>query len=199
MHKQITHKWTQFYAKKLAALKPEVIVWPSDEEWDDAVHIVSFDGVNFALNEPVHPTLHKDKQYFDCKGGKAGYTYEIALHLWENRIVWCNGPFPASFGKQKIFETQGLQHAILEGKKAIADKLFVSCDKVAHHNSLDTEEVRVFKRRACAQQERINKAFKDFNILKNCFCHGKDKHDMFVLAVVVVVTFQLKHSPLYDV
>lgn len=190
-------KWARHYISKLAALKDTKIVWP--DHWD-TTFIISVDCVNFGLNEPRHPTLHKDPRYFDRKGGKAGHTYEIALHLWESRIVWINGPFPAATGDQVIYNTQGLMDRIPEGKKCIADKIYVGCNKIALHNSLDTEEVREFKGRARARQESINARLKSYSILSNRFRHGKDNHQAVVSAIAVIVSFHMEHgSPLFAV
>ena len=199
-HEQTARKWIKFFVTKIAALKSALIVWPSDEEWGNHVFIISHDGVNFGMNEPTHDTLHKDKRYFDRKGGKAGHTYEIALHLWENRIVWFNGPFPAnSGGDRAIFLNGGLNDAMPKGKKSIADKIYKGLAKVALHNSLDCEEVRVFKRRARARQEVINTRMKTFGVLKQRFRHGLARHDQFVSAVAVIVALQLENgSPLFD-
>ena len=139
--------------------------------------------------------------YFDRKGGKAGVTYEIALHLWENRVVWISGPFPAATGDKVIFNKEnGLNDQIPDGMKAIADKLFTGCDKISIHNSLDTEEVRVFKSRARARQESFNARLKCFDILRTRFRHGKDKHREVLEAVAVLCIMKMENgSPLFDI
>ena len=144
-HEQTARKWIKFFTLRIATLKAEEIVWPYDEEWGDLVFITSHDSIKFGLNEPTHATLHKDKRYFDRKGGKAGDTYEIGLHLWEIQIVWLNGPFPAATGDRSIFVNGGMSDAIPDSKKAIGDRIYTSLDKVAIHNSLDNDDVRVFK------------------------------------------------------
>ena len=211
IHEQTARKWVRFYVSKIAAYIEACVIWPNDDEWN-TTFIVSFDCVNFGTNETRHPTLHKDKKLFDRKGGKAGLTYEIALHLWENRVVWINGPFPPNDGGDRaIFVEEGLQAAIPEGKKSIADKIYRGCDKVALHNSLDPPEVRLFKRRARSRQESINARLKNFGVLKQRFRHkkahnqhkdfvGDSKHQTFVHAVMVICTFQMEHgSPLFAI
>lgn len=64
--------------------------------------------VNFGVNEPRHPALHKRKEYFDQKGGKAGQTYEIDFDLWQDRIVWLNGPFPPNDGGDRAMGLSSL-------------------------------------------------------------------------------------------
>ena len=199
-HEQTARKRIQYYLQRIASLKEQKISWPTD--WGDATFIISVDCINFGVNEPWHPTLHKMKEYFDRKGGKAGQTYEIALHLWQNRIVWISGPHrPNDGGDRAIFIAQGgLNDRIPNGKKAIADKIYTGLEKIALHNSLDTEAVRVFKRRARARQESINTRLKSFGCLKQRFQHGIAKQDVVVTAVAVVCQYQLENgSPLFDI
>mgnify|MGYP005865085489 CR=1 FL=1 len=190
--------WVGFYAKKIAALLPEYVKWP--DNWD-TTFIISVDCVNFGTNEPRHPTLHKQKEYFDRKGGKAGLTYEIALHLFENKVVWMNGPFPPNAGGDvAIFTNEGLQNRIPQGKKAIADKIYTGLEKIALHNSLDCQEVREFKSRARARQESINARLKSFGVLKQRFRHTIAKHQTFAHAVMVLCTIAMANgSPLFNV
>jgi hypothetical protein len=211
IHETTARKWIRYFVDKISSLLPERVIWPEDNEWD-TTYIISVDCVNFGTLETRHPTLHKDKKLFDRKGGKAGLTYEIGLHLWLNRVVWINGPFPPNDGGDRaIFVEKGLQDAIPEGKKAIADKIYKGLPKIALHNSLDCEEVRIFKRRARARQESINARLKNFGILKQRFRHKKahqqhkaftntSKHQAFVHAIMVICTIQMQHgSPLFNV
>lgn len=89
LHEQTCQKWVNFYVQKIAALKDAKIKWPVT--WE-SIFIIWIDCVIFGINEPRHPTLHKDKELFDRKGGKAGLQYKVALHLWENRMVWFDQP-----------------------------------------------------------------------------------------------------------
>ena len=57
-------KWVKYFVSKLAGLLPEYVVWPNDNEWDTHF-IISVDCVNFGINEPRHPSLHKHQKYFD--------------------------------------------------------------------------------------------------------------------------------------
>lgn len=196
-------KWVKLYAVKLAELIPEYVKWPSDDEWGDDTFIISVDCVNFGTNEPRHPTLHKDKKRFDRKNGKAGLTYEIGLHLWENRVVWFNGGFPPNDGGDRnIFVEHGLNDKIPDKKKAIADKIYTGLDKIALHNSLDDDFVREFKGRARSRQESINARLKSYSVLRDRFRHGGGipNHQLFAEAVMVVVIISMNNgSPLYNV
>ena len=209
VHEQTARKWVRFFVDKIACLKAERVIWPNN--WN-TTFIISVDCVNFGTNETRQPDLHKNKKLFDRKGGKARLTYEIALHLWENRVVWVNGPFPPNDGGDRdIFLNKGLCDNIPAGCKAIADKIYKGCPKIALHNSLDCDEVQKFKGRARARQESINARLKNFAILRNCFRHkyadqkhaafiSESKHQAFLYAVLVICTFQMEHgSPLFAV
>ena len=202
IHEQTMRKWVKLYAAKLEALLPEYVKWPADHEWG-TTFIISVDCVNFGTNEPRHPTLHKNKKMFDRKNGKAGLTYEIALHLWESRVVWFNGPYPPNDGGDRaIFVYKGLNDKIPDGKKAVADKIYKGLAKIALHNSLDDEETRQFKARARSRQESINARLKSFGVLKQRFRHrgGLPKHKTFASAVMTLVCVSLEDgAPLFSV
>lgn len=201
LHEQTCRKWIQFFVDKTATLLSKKVVWP--DNWD-TTFIITVDCVNFGINEPRHPTLHKDKELFDRKGGKGGKSglrYKVALHLWENKIVWFNGPFPPNKGTDaEIYKEKGLLAKMPAGKKAIADKIYIGCDKIALHNLLDTDDVQQFKGRARARQESINARLKSFGCLKQRFCHGKERHQSFAHAVCVICVGQMENgSPLFAV
>lgn len=161
VHEQTARKWIVFYITKISNLVITKIVWPSD--WGGLTYIISVDGVNFGTNEQRHPFLHKIKKYFDQKGGKAGQTYEIVLHLWKSQIVWVSGRHPPNDGGDRtIFMGSGeafkdgkacLNDTITAGKKAIADKIYTGLERVALHNSLNVEEVRVCKKEQCLDKK----------------------------------------------
>ena len=200
IHEQTVRKWCRYYVQTISQIIDWKVVWPNDNEWK-TTFIISVDCVNFGTNEPRHPVLHKMKKYFDRKGGKAGVTYEIALHLFENRIVWFNGPFPPNDGTDAdIYMNHGLHDEVPEGKKVIADKIYTGRPKISLHNSLDTAEVRAFKARARARQESINSRLKAFGCLKQRFRHGLAKHEDYANTVCVVCIYQMENgSPLFNV
>lgn len=179
---QTVRRWVQFFVEKLAAFKQEKVVWPEDNEWKTKF-IISLDCVNFGINEPRHPTLHKDKHFFDRKGGKAGVRYEAALHLFSNRVVWFEGPTKASKGTDAEVYKSGLMAKVPDGCKVIADKIYKGCPKISLHNSLDQKHVRDFKGRSRARQESLFARMKSFEVLHRRFRHGVGKHKPFAFAV----------------
>ena len=196
IHEQTLRTWVAYFIEKFAALINDYVVWPDEFQTE---FIGSVDCVNFGTNEPRHPTLHKDKRYFDRKGGKAGLLYEVALDLWSNRVMWFNGPFPPNDGNDAtVYKTRGLMERVPDGKWLVADKIYVGCDHISGHNSLDTPAVRDFKARARARQESFNARLKVFGCLRQRFRHGIAKHQTFARAVCVIVIFQMESgSPLF--
>ena len=189
--------WVRNYVNRLSNLLPKYVVWP--DTWNTE-YIISVDCVNFGTNEPRHPVMHKQKKFFDRKGGKAGLTYEIALHLWENRVVWFSGPHAPNDGGDRAIFLKGLNDKIPDGKRGIADKIYTGLAKIALHNSLDTKEVREFKARARARQESINSRLKSFGCMKQRFRHGISNHEVFARAVMVICIVAMENgSPLFDV
>jgi len=193
-------KWSWLYAKKIAALKEELIQWPAD--WGERIFTVSVDGVHFRIEEPLHPTYKRDKQYFSHKFGRAGLDYEIAISIFESKVVWINGPFKAGKHDVRIFKEDGLMQLIPQGKRVIADRGYCgAAEVVSYRNDLDTEEVKEFKRRALSRHENFNNRIHTFKSLQELFRHSHEKHGIAFDTVVVICQLELllNASPLFDV
>jgi hypothetical protein len=205
---QTARKWGWYFARKIQALKDEKIVWP--ERWtnghpslndeDNPIFIISVDGVHCHVNEPRHPTLSKNPKYYSHKSGQAGVDYELGISVFENRLVWMNGPYKASVHDITIFRDK-LMAKIPAGKKVIGDKGYRGEKAIiSTPNSHDPPDVRHFKSRARARQESFNSRIKFFACLENRFRHGLAKHKICFEAVCVIVQYQLENgSPLFDV
>ena len=204
-------KWCWEFLTKMQQLKKEKIVWP--EEWtnpDDPntpTLLYSVDGVHCRIPEPKHPTLSKNPKYYSHKDKNPGLSYELALSLWESKIVWVKGPAKASqhdittFRDKKNTPSQGLKQKTPKGKRGIADKAYRGEKKILSvPNSHDPPDLRKFKSRSRARQEALNARIKVFNVLNNRFRHGIEKHQIVFEAVCVIVQYQFDNgSPLFDV
>ena len=165
-------KWSWYYAKKIAALKNEIIVWP--EEWP-TIYTVTVDGVHFISNELNHALYRIDTEAYSHKFGNAGLAYEIAISIFQQQIVWVNGPFKAGTSDKTIFQDHGLMDKIPVGKRVVADKGYRALPEVVSYpNSLDKEAVREFKEQALARHEIFNSRLKRYKILTNRF---RSKHN----------------------
>jgi len=205
--KKTARKWSWYYAGKIQALKTEKIIWPDRwsqpmEPHDDAseIIIISVDGVHCRINEPVHPEYPKNHKMYSHKFKTAGLNYEVALSLWENKVVWINGPFQASDNDLIIFR-RGLKNKIPDGRFGIADGGYKGEEKLILSSRFDTEELRRFKSRAKARQESFNKRLKQFSCLSDRFRHDwKAKHKICFEAVCVIGQYQLENGfELFDI
>jgi len=191
-------KWSWFYSKKIGALKDKLIVWP--ENWGNRIFTVSVDGVHFRIQEPQHPEYKRDKQYFSHKFGRAGLDYEIAISIYENKVVWTNGPFKAGRHDVKIFKEDGLMAKIPPGKRVVANRGYRGAPEVvSFRNDLDTDEVKEFKRRTLSRHETFNNRLHNFKALQDMFRHPFEKQSIAYNAVIVICSLELASSPLFDV
>jgi DDE superfamily endonuclease len=168
-----SRKWAWYIVEKIAALEEEKVshqcvsspvfsfsnnsprskIFIPPEWYDDPTpeFIMSVDGTHCRIFEPKHPTMSKNPKYYSHKFHQAGLNYEIGVSLFESRVVWVNGPFPAGQNDMKIFREQGLMAAIPPGKLLTGDNGYRGLPYlISTPNPRDPEELRVFKRRARA-------------------------------------------------
>jgi len=65
------------------------VKWP--DQWD-STFIISVDGVHCQFHEVKHPTKSKDPAMYSHKFIGPGLSYELALSLCTNQLVWLLGP-----------------------------------------------------------------------------------------------------------
>lgn len=191
-------RWIKFYVEKIQGLKYQTIVWNLDES--DKDFIASIDGIHCSIEEPSHKTKSLDPKYYSHKTNKAGLSYEIALSLYEPKLVSISGPFPAGTTDLAIFQSN-LKNMIPAGKKVIADQGYNGEPQlISTRNILDSQLIREFKSRARARHETFNGRLKTSSVLKNFFRQTLDKHGPIFEAICVIVQFQLNHGgKLFDV
>jgi len=191
----------------IASLKSEVIVWPEAryKAWNAPTYLVTVDGVDFKTWEPKHPTLSQDKKMMSHKFRKAGWKYEIAIDVYESKVVWISGQHRGGKSDWTIY-LEGLCKLIPQGKKVIADRGYGSKEtpnesaKVAIPNACDSKELANFKARARCRHETFNGRLKFFSSLNQTYRHEQSKHTFVFEAVVVIVQFQMDFgSPLFEV
>jgi DDE superfamily endonuclease len=118
-----------------------------------------------------------DPKWYSHKFSKPGVTYEIAVDLFESKIAWVHGPFPAGQNDLSVFrkEEVGLKWKIPAGKKVIADngcQGAEASEMLSTPNDVASRAVKQFKKRARARHETVNKKLKQYAILENRFRHG---------------------------
>ena len=194
----------QKYVAAIAALKGQKIVWDIDDR--EETFLISVDGVHLRINEP---RKYPSARWCSHKFKSAGLSYEIAILIYESRVVWLNGPFEAAEHDRPIYKS-ALQKKIPKGKKSITDRGYRPNKKdkekdptVSYRNARDTDEVAAFKRRVRARHESFNARIEHFKVLKDPFRARKDrfkKHQQCFEAVCVLVQYDMEHGhPLFDV
>lgn len=202
-------KWNWYFVVRIQALKQVKITWP--KEWNKnnpappgllfiPIPLLTVDGVHARRNEVTHFKWSKNPKYYSHKFKTAAVNYEIAIHLFESRVVHIRGPTPASKPDITIFR-QELLGKIPDGHLAIGDKGYLGeSEKLMTPNSHDSAEVRKFKGRARARHETFNKKLKRFECIDKRFVHGEDEQAMCFEAVLVICQYDMEMgSPLFDI
>lgn len=206
---------TKECARKIQSLKPKKIVFGG---WEDSeIHIITVDGVNFTTQEF---RLDPHAKWFDHKSKSSGLTYEFAVAIRRNKLVWIKGPEPA--GKQHDitmfrggtkdlakdkWDRNSLYFKLPPGKRAVGDSGYVGVpEKVTATRDQHSSAFKSFLGRAKNRQESFHTRLKSFNVLGHRFRHGKsteDKinlHQTCVEAICVLVQYDLENGhPLFEV
>jgi DDE superfamily endonuclease len=135
------------------------IVWPHGTAGDPGTlntphFIATVDGIHCRINEPRHPELSKNPKFYSHKFHQAALNYELAVSVTESRLLWMNGPFPASVHDVTVFR-RDLKARVPRGGKLIGDKGYIGeRNIISTPRSRDPQHLRKFKSRARARHER---------------------------------------------
>jgi len=198
--RKTVRKWCWYFVERIAALKAVKITWPGDGEWQ-TIFIISVDGVQCRFHEVKHAVLSKDPSKFAHKYNGPGLGYELALHLFESRLVWVRKNNRTADSDLKAYRQQ-LKKKIPAGKKVIADGGYRDKNdpNIATPNIHDPEALKTFKARARMRQEAFHARIKRFNCLTSDFRHNEERHANCFEAICVVLCFEMELvSPLFDV
>ncbi len=134
-------------------------------------------------------------KWYSHKHNGAGVSYEVAMDICDNKVIWIAGPKPASThditffhggtqvstNQQKIeatWDKNALYFQILKGKKLIGDLGYKGESKKSQQQRMSIlQRLRSFFAQAKSRQETINNRWKSFSILSYRFCHGKGVED----------------------
>lgn len=173
-------------------------MWVFDDvEKYPELYVASVDGVHFRIWEP---RKFPSTKWYSNKFKKAGLTYELAVAIYHNKLVWMNGPFPAGENDKSIFEKPNGLASKLKGKQGvIGDEGYRgNPKKVSTRNSLDDDNEKELKKRAKARQETINARLKGFGILNQTFRTTGylrvPRHKAVMEACCVIVQYELDNG-----
>ena len=138
------------YARCIQLLKEKKIKWFEDDEIADDIFIITVDGVHCRVQE-----VRKDPgtKWYSHKSHGAALGYELGIAIRSDRLVWINGPFPASRHDITIYKygsgtedspQRNLKSMIPKGKRAIADSGYAGEDNntISVSREGDSDEVK---------------------------------------------------------
>ena len=113
--------------------------------------------------------------------------------------MFCGGSKGQGKGK---WDKSALYFKLKEGHKTIGDSIYEGIpDKVTVVRRGQSKQVKGFLNRALARQESYHTRLQNFQVLRQVFRHNKDKmkqHKMCTEAVCVIVQFDMKYHPLFE-
>ena len=154
---------------------------------------VSIDGTDFRIQEPK-PFW---KGWFSEKFHGPGIRYEIAICIRTGSIVWINGPFPAGHYTDLVIFRLKLLSWLEAGEKVEADhgydgeECFIQTPKCFNDNRPIAAQQH---KRARARHEVVNRHFKHFKILQECYRHCLDDHRHVFRAVAVITQIGMEYG-----
>jgi hypothetical protein len=200
--------------KKIQSLKKAKIVFGGFEK--DEVFIITVDGVNFRTQEF---RLDPSSKWFDHKTKSTGLTYELALSIRRQALVWMNGPFPSGLKndgtiyrggrkaqKMDDWEKTALFFMMPPKTRAVADSGYANLPRITTTNGKHSRNLKKFLTRAKQRQESFHTRLKSFHILEDRFRHGAstaekmELHQMCTEAICVIAQYDLENgNPLFEV
>jgi len=196
-------KWKWYFVEKINNLKDEKIVWPAAwKRQGSPTFLYSVDGTHCRISEPMHKSMSKNPKWFSHKDKHPALTYELALSLWEPKLVWISPGEKASVHDITVFRRKnGLKSKTPKGKRGVGDLGYRGESKIiSTPSSSDPSKLRKFKSRARARQETFNARIKTRGCLNQRFRHGLEKHEMCFVAVCIIVQYEMENgSPVFDI
>ena len=196
------------WVKKIQALLPTKIKFLDRFDDDDPyteLFIIGVDGTDCKTWERQHEVFPMDRKMMSHKFQHAAWKYEVGVAIYENKIVWVNGPFPRGRHDLTIFQEDGLKDRMPNGKIAIVDRGY-NTSKPDEVNTLarpqigDDPEMHRFMSRVRCRTETVMGRLKNFACLSGTFRHGEEKHEWSFKACAVLVQYQIDHGAyLYEV
>jgi hypothetical protein len=197
-------KVTWKYVKSIQGLKNHKVQWivPDPNNPPEEVFLCTVDGVHCQISEI---RTKPDKNLCSYKNKKPGVVYELAIAVYDSRLVRINGPFLAGTSDIDVFrKPNGLLSKIPKGKRVIADRGYSGEANICSiRNPMDSKDLKEMKNRALAKHEVFNGRLKDFGILDQRFQSNRDslnKHKCVFEACCVLQQYDVEDGhPLFKV
>ena len=123
--------------------------------------------------------------------------------MQSDRIVWINGPFPASKHDITIFKFgsgdknnpgTNLKSMIPTGKRVVADSGYAGEDNntISVTREGDSRELKEMKARAKSRHKMFNSRIKNFTMLSTEFQHNIALHQAVMESVCVLLQYDME-------
>ena len=178
------------------------IVWRWDgnnPQPDRMIFLASVDGTHCHIYEQ---RTRPSTKWYSHKFNGPGVVYELAVDLYDDKLLWVNGPFQAGDSDIAVFRKPGgLSTKVPIGRKLIADNGYHGQEhQISAPNRYDAPEVNEFKRRARSRHETFNKRIKDFSIISTRFRSDVEKHQTAFESVCILVQYDIENGhPLFRI
>lgn len=199
---------------RIAALLPTKIKWmPELDDPNGEIFIVSVDGVDCRTDERRdHAVFNINNKRCSHKFKHAALRYEVAVAIYDEKIVWVNGPFIAGKTDLQILRagqkdgSGTLLDRIPAGKMLVADRGYQTSQpteigKMAFKRNEDPSNLQKYKGRVMCRQETVNSRIKQYKVLSETFRQCDEVHEICFKAICVIIQYQLDCGAafLYDV
>ena len=135
--------------------------------------------------------------------GKSAVRYEIALDILKGDIPWIYGPLPAGHWPDVKIFCHSLRQWLDEDERVEADDGYIGEArwKVKCPASFpNPAEKEAMQSRVRSRQETVNKRFKQWENLKQVFCHDVMLHGTVFRAIAVITQLAIQNGePLFSV
>ena len=153
---------------------------------------MSIDGVDFAIWEPVQEFPYKSS-WSSHKFEKAGLRYEVGICIQTGDCVWLHGPHRAGMDVDSVIFKNTLQHYLEPGEQCEGDSHYKK-NVPDFFPARATRDEKNVSNRVRGRHEKFNGLLKNFDLLKNIFKYGIEKHAYAARACAVITQIRLERS-----
>ena len=120
------------FIKMIFDLKEYKITMPTPDEWDEVKMCLSIDGTHAKTNEPRDDEMRRNPKNYSFKHNFAGLNYQIAVHMFEERICFANTGDPGSVHDMTAMRKEFIG-LLPEGARIVADAGYTGKTELEKH------------------------------------------------------------------